>query len=135
VNAAPRSTLVRRFAAAIGVALLAAACGGQAVERTGFLTVTWRIDGTRDPALCADYGVEAMELAVYDRYENFVGEVEAPCQDFATTVELPPDLYHVDATLIGFADEAKSDTALLEDLDVFEDSELVVDVDYPPDWF
>ena len=132
MNATP---FLRRFAAALGVAVLAAACGGNAVERPGFLTVSWRIHGTVDPAFCADYGAEAMELAIYDRYENFVGEVEAPCEDFATTVELPPDLYHVDATLIGFADEAVSDTALLLDLDVFSDSELVVDVDYPPDWF
>lgn len=134
MNAARRSPLVRRLAAALGVAILAASCGGVA-ERTGFLTVSWRIHGTADPAFCADYGIEAMELAIYDSYENFVGEVEAPCEDFAATVELSPDLYHLDATLVGFSDEAKSDTALLENLDVFADSELVVDVDYPPDWF
>ena len=100
-------------------------------ERTGLLTVDWSILGTFDPGLCSFYGIDAMEIVVYDRFENFLLESEAPCEDFVTSIELFPDLYHADATLVGFADEAITVTEPLDNLEIFSDSELVVSVDYP----
>lgn len=102
---------------------------------TGYLTVNWSIEGTYSPSLCGYYVVDAMEVVVYDRYGDFVTEVEAVCEAFGVSIELYPGFYTADVTLVGFRDEAATVTHALYDLRVARDSDLVVDIDFPPSSF
>jgi len=101
-------------------------------SRTGFLSIDWTIEGVDDPYLCDYYVVDAMELVLYDRFGYIVTEIEAPCEDFTVTIELSPGIYDADATLVGFRDEAATFTEPLDGLDVVPDTELVVEMDFPP---
>lgn len=130
---------VRRATASLPLLLAAGLAGPGCVVATdtgpvladGLLTVDWSIAGSLDPGLCVAYAVDAMEVVIYDRFGDFVTEVEAPCEAFTLTVALYPDLYHADATLVGFYDESASVTEPLDGLDIIEDTELIVEVDYP----
>ncbi len=104
-------------------------------ERTGFLTVEWSIEGTFDPFLCDFYVVDEMEVVVFDRFGNFVLDEDAPCEDFVMTIELFPDLYHAEATLVGFADESATITEPIDNVEIFSGTELVVELDFPPGSF
>lgn len=101
------------------------------VDETGLLTVQWSIEGTRSASLCAFHDVDAMELVIYDRFDDAALEIEAPCEAFSLTTELPPGVYYGEATLVGFFDDAATVTEPLEGLEIFEDTELVVEVAYP----
>jgi len=102
---------------------------------TGYLTVQWSIEGAYLPSLCAYYVVDAMEVIVYDSYGDFVTEVEAACESFAVSIELYDGWYSADVTLVGFRDEAATGTYPFYDLHVVRDTDLVVDIDFPPSSF
>lgn len=97
----------------------------------GTLTIAYTIDGTLDPFLCSYYGVTDAELVVYTWRGDFVTEQYAPCDYFEISAALLPGSYTADLTLVDAVDRARSVTKPLHDLDVFSDTELVVDVDFP----
>jgi len=100
---------------------------------SGALTVNYTIEGSTDPALCSTYGAADVELVVYTGRGAYVTERQAPCSDFWIGVSLDPGLYSADITLVDVGDRAVSVTKPLYSIDVVEDTELVIDVDFPPD--
>ena len=102
-----------------------------ATATTGTLTVTWLMAGTTDSSLCAGYGADSLELAVYDSAGNEVTTVEAPCESFATTVELPEGRYTANATLVDSALRARSVTKPLSAIDIVAGTDLTIDLDFP----
>lgn len=97
----------------------------------GTLTVSWTIDGLDDPADCDFYGIDRLELSVYDVFDDAVLTSYPYCEDFAVSVSLPEGFYSADVTLVDRLNQAVTTTQTLDSLDVFEDEELIVPVDFP----
>lgn len=100
----------------------------------GTLTVEWSIAGRFVPADCAAFGADFFELVIFDG-GSFATEVNAPCEAFAVSIELPEGVFDADATLVDAADFAVTVTEPLDDLVILEGTELVVSIDYPPGSF
>ncbi len=96
----------------------------------GTLTLEWSIAGYTDPIDCYDNRADYLELVVYDRFDRYVAEVEAPCDAFNVSIDLPDGLYNADATLIDTFDRAATVTFPLDQLDVRSGTELVVPLDF-----
>jgi hypothetical protein len=95
----------------------------------GALTVEWTIGDRTDPLDCFDFGVDRLELVISGPAEDI--EVEAPCEDFITSVDLYQGRYVADATLVDTFDRAATLTEPIDAIDIIADTELVVDIDFP----
>ena len=101
----------------------------------GSLTVEWTIDGQTNPADCADFAVDRLELVVYTGSDELVDEFEPLCESFSVTVDLFEGYYYGDATLVDSFDGAATFTEPLEDIDIVAGTDLVISVDFPVDSF
>ncbi|WP_437737513.1 hypothetical protein [Sorangium sp. So ce1335] len=127
----PSLTLLAALAAPAAGCVIEARHDPPPPHSAGTLTVAYTIDGTIDPFLCSDFGVTDAELVIYTRRGDFVTEQYAPCDYFEISAALLPGSYTADLTLVDAVDRARSITKPLYDLEVFSDTELVVDVDFP----
>ncbi len=101
----------------------------------GTLTVNWTIDGLREPLDCEDFGVDRLELVIYDPGGAVVDELSPFCEAFGVSVDLPEGSYFADVTLVDSFDRSATLTETLEALDIIEGTDLVVGVDFPVDSF
>jgi len=128
------------FAAALAAAVQLSGCffvadDGGGPPPTGTLTVHWTIDGQRSSLDCADFGVDRLELVVYDESGAEVDEVEPFCESFVVSLDLFEDSYFADVTLVDSGDRAATLTKTLNALDIIEGTDLDVAVDFPVDSF
>ncbi|XXY54549.1 hypothetical protein WME91_25795 [Sorangium sp. So ce269] len=97
----------------------------------GSLTVEWTVSRRSDPRACSRYSNADFELIVY-RGSREVAREYARCEDFALTLDLPPDEYRAYATLVERDDERPVTTTLpLEEIRIVNGAELNIDVDFP----
>jgi len=127
-------------AASLGVALQLSGCFVVADDDrsplpVGTLTVGWTIDGQRSSFDCDDFGVDRLELVIYDESGATVDEVEPFCESFAVSVDLVEGFYFADVTLVDSADRSATLTKTLDDLDIIDGTDLDVAVDFPVDSF
>jgi hypothetical protein len=133
----------KRYALLPSLALAAALVSGCFIETTdrrpspspvgmGTLTVLWTVDGSIDPDACYDLGGGPID---FELLIDTGDEAQAPCEDFGLSVDLRPGNYTGYVTLVDLNDDAVTTTLPLEDLVVVEDTELTVDVDFPPGSF
>jgi len=101
----------------------------------GTLTVDWTIDGQRSSRDCADFGVDRLELVIYDESGAKVDELEPFCESFAVSVDLVEGSYFADVTLVDSADRSATLTKTLEAIDIIDGTELDIAVDFPVDSF
>src|SRR5688572_17026399 len=101
----------------------------------GSLTVEWTIDGQQNPADCAAFAVDRLELVLYTGADEFVDEFEPVCESFGVTVDLFEGLYYGDATLVDSFDQAATFTEPLDDIDIIADTDLNIVIDFPIDSF
>jgi hypothetical protein len=101
----------------------------------GTLTVEWTIEGLTDPADCAAFGVDRLELRLYVDVDRFVEEVEPLCESFAVSLDLVEGRYFADATLVDSFDRSATVSEPIDDILVVEGTELVVSLDFPFDSF
>ena len=129
--------------ALIGVAAAAPACVVDdddpdrvvVVDPPGTLTVDYTIYGERIPSDCAYYGASDVELVVYDDLGYVIAGQYAPCDFFTVSIDLYAGYYSADVTLVDPYNYAVSVTSVLQDLEIVRDTELVVNVDFPPGSF
>ena len=69
---------------------------------------------------------------VFDSFGGAFVAADAPCDGFAISIELPEGDYSADATLVDDFNHAVSVTLPLDGLRVIEDTELTINVDFPP---
>lgn len=100
-------------------------------EDPGTLTLGWTVEGLQEPADCAFYGIDRLELTVYDLFEDPVVTSYALCEDFELSIGLPEGFYSADATLIDGLDRAVTRTQLVDSIDIFENEELYIPIDFP----
>lgn len=96
----------------------------------GILTAEWTVDGWSDPEACYDFGARDFELIVYGSVDT---EIEARCDEFVLSLEVPEGRYAIDATLVDRHDHAVTTTLALDDVYVYAGEELVIPIDFPPD--
>jgi hypothetical protein len=100
----------------------------------GTLEVFWTIDGATDPFDCADFGVDRMELQIYDG-GRLVDEFEPFCEDFGISIDLFDGIYDGTATLVDSFDNAATVPEPLEAIDIIAGTTLTIDIDFPIDSF
>jgi len=98
---------------------------------SGSITVRWTIASTTSPVQCSYYGIDSLELVVYDEAGEPVVTTDAPCEAFSVRVELSPGVYHADATLVDERKKPRSLTLPLNDLEVKTGTDLALDIDFP----
>lgn len=119
------------------IALCAAALGlpGCVVvtddDGIGTLTVEWTIDGLRDPADCAAFDVDRLELVLFTRSGRIVEEIEPLCESFGVSVDLVEGRYFGDVTLVDGFDEPATFTQPIDDIVIIEATDLAVHIDFP----
>ncbi|HWO09696.1 MAG TPA: hypothetical protein VNN80_09465 [Polyangiaceae bacterium] len=101
----------------------------------GTLTLAWSVDGAVEPADCAFYGIDRLELTVYDIFDDPLVTSYALCEEFELSIRLPEGYYSADATLIDSFDRSVTRTQVIDDIDIIEDEELYIPVDFPPRFF
>ena len=126
--------------ALLGVAAAAPACVVDdddpdrvvVVDPPGTLTIEYTISGETIPSDCAYYGASDVELVVYDDLGYVIADQYAPCDFFSVSIDLYSGYYSADVTLVDPYNNAVSVTSVLQDLEIVRDTELVVNVDFPP---
>lgn len=101
----------------------------------GTLTLNWTIDGQTNPDDCAAFGVDRMELVLYEGGDYVVDEVEPLCEAFSVSVDLLDGIYYGDVTLVDSFDRAATTTLPVDDIDIRAGTELVIPVDFSLDSF
>jgi hypothetical protein len=97
----------------------------------GTLTVLWTIDGQTNPDDCAAFGVDRMELVLYEAGDYVVDEVEPLCEAFGISIDMLDGLYYGDATLVDSFDRAATVTLPVDDIDIIAGTELEIPIDFP----
>jgi hypothetical protein len=100
----------------------------------GTLVVDWTVDGSKDPAACADFGVDSVDIVVLTRRGELVDELQPYCERFAATVDLVPGAYSIEATLQD-ADGVLITTTVQANARVYDLESTVTPVDFPADSF
>jgi len=125
--------------ASLGAALQLSGCFVTANDDrplpVGTLTVDWSIDGRHSSLDCADFGVDRLELVIYDESGAEVDELEPFCESFAVSADLVEGSYFADVTLVDSADRSVTLTKTLDAIDIIGDTELDITVDFSIDSF
>jgi hypothetical protein len=95
------------------------------------LTVDWTVDGTTDPAQCRQGDAASFDLIVETRAGDLVGEFEGNCEDFETSVDLPPGRYQASAVMLDSRGDDRTTQVDLEPFTLYGGDELILDVDFP----
>jgi hypothetical protein len=96
----------------------------------GTLDTIVTIDGTTDPGLCAYYGIDRVDVAVYDGTDTLVADEQPICEQFGVAFDMPSGPYIIDVTLLAPGGSPLSDTVSVG-VDVFRDDLTILEVDFP----
>jgi hypothetical protein len=120
---------------ALGAVLAStAACSVQTTDhgpRTGFLTVQWSIAGTFSARACADFAVTDVEVVAYDARGSVAGQQTVACESHSAELELYPDTYSADVTMLDARGAARTTTLRLPPTSVYSDTNVTLDTDFP----
>jgi len=100
----------------------------------GTVTVDWSIAGFQDPNDCVDFGVDRLELVIYDGPGDVVDVYDPYCEEFAVSVDLYEGYYFGDVTLLDGFDDPVTLTKEI-DIDIIGDTVLEIPIDFPPSSF
>lgn len=109
-------------------------CGGETevlVPNQGRLTLTWSVESSQSGSACTAVDADHIEIVVFDAFGRQIDVVDANCEDFVVSIDLPAGTYSVDATLVDSADRSASTTLPIDNLRVTGGTELIVDTDFP----
>jgi hypothetical protein len=98
----------------------------------GTFSLEWSIEGDTLGVDCDLVGARRTEVVIFDRFDQWVAELEPRCSAFGVSVDLDAGRYVAEITLVDRFDDAVSFT-LVEPFRVIEDTELIVAVDFSVD--
>ena len=101
----------------------------------GRLELRWTVDEVTDPNVCIQSQAPTLDVVVTTTDGQFVGEFQAACTAFATSVTLSPGSYAGSARLLGPSGQARTTTLNINPFNIVDNSALVVDIDFPADSF
>jgi hypothetical protein len=117
------------------VLLLQAGCGDSPVpeplRQTGYLTLSWTIRSSRDPANCFANGAAGFELVMKDELDLEVARIAVPCYHLMASLQLYEGTYTASARLVDLDDKAQSSVLVLNDLAVQPHAEVTILIDFP----
>lgn len=96
----------------------------------GTLTTSWTLDGSDHPSVCSYYGVDRVDLAVYDVDGDIIVDAQPRCEDFSVSFDIPDGVYSAEITLLAYGGSALSDTVIVP-VDVYVDEITVIQIDFP----
>ena len=106
-----------------------------AVVGDGVLDVDWTIGDAKDSRDCSNEGADSIDVVVTTASGDVVGDFNAYCEAFATSIELAPGTYFGDATLLDAGGHARTTPVDLGRFVIYGDDELSVPIDFPLDSF
>lgn len=131
-------SLARTLVPAFVLALSSTGCILTTHEDTspgpGTLSVAWTVEGSASPAACAANGATSLAIDVYDTSGNRVTTDTVDCEAFVDDIDLDPDTYSIDVTLLDAKNHSITTTITL-DVMIRADAETDVDVDFPSSSF
>jgi hypothetical protein len=101
------------------------------VADAGTLVVDWTVDGVKDPAECDQGHASTIDITVQTADGADVGEFQADCGEFSTSIDLDPGSYIATAVLI---DASGHDATTPVDLNPFRirgNDVLTTPIDFP----
>jgi hypothetical protein len=121
------------------LALCAATSGCIVVDDTnppsstsyGVLTALWTLDNANDVDVCSYYGVDRVDVVIFDDDGYDVGGAQPFCEDFGVSFDVSAGWYSTEVTLLDVNGNIVSDTVGVVDLLVERDNEVIVDIDFP----
>ncbi len=99
----------------------------------GSMTMSFTIDSSNHASECVYYGADQLEVTLFDAAGAPVITVDAPCEGHDLSVELDEGEYSAEATLIDLDGFPVSDTLVLDAFRVIDQTDLVIDLDFPAD--
>jgi hypothetical protein len=106
--------------------------GDYVVDRgRGTLVVDWTIDGVKDGGECQQGAATTMDVTVQTPSGADVGEFQADCDAFATSIDLPPGSYVATAVLIDDAGDDRTTPIDLNQFRIHDAEELATPIDFP----
>lgn len=133
--------MFKPVAPALCAALLTAACGdggshyaggrGGVVVAGGTLIVDWTVDGLKDPGECQQGGATTIDVTVQTTAGEDMGEYQADCGSFSTSIELPAGAYSATAVLVDDAGHDHTTPVDIEPFHIHGDDELTTPIDFP----
>jgi hypothetical protein len=101
----------------------------------GRLVLQWTVEGSTDPNLCAVGGAAAIDITIRTVNGLDVGEFQAPCDDFATTIStLSEGSYTANAVLVGSGNQQRTTEIDVSPFTMTR-ADLVIPLDFPASSF
>jgi len=109
---------------------------GPPVSVAGSLTLRWTVDEVTDPNVCIMGGAANLDIVLTTSSGQFIGEFAAPCTSFSTTISsLAAGDYGGTAQLLDSAGRARTTVINIQPFTILDNSNLIVDLDFPADSF
>jgi hypothetical protein len=125
------------LAALMGTAL--SGCFVGVDDRGGYaddaiFSVEWRIDGSRSPAACFDFGVDAAYVTIESRFGT-EQEATVDCEDFGVDFYVQPGDYWATVELLDRTERPISSVVETREMPLFAGDDEYVVAEFPPDAF
>ena len=102
---------------------------------SGLLVLDWTIDRTANPDQCEQSDAPTLDVTVTTPGGAFVGDFQAPCRAFVTSVDLPAGNYNADARLLDPSGSDRTTSVRIGAFTIFGNDQLSVPIDFPPSSF
>jgi hypothetical protein len=96
--------------------------------------VEWRIDGSRSPAACFDFGVDAAYVTIESRFGT-EQEATVNCEDFAIDFYVEPGDYWATVELLDRTGRPISSVVETREMPLYAGDDEYVVAEFPPDAF
>jgi len=109
---------------------------GPPVPVAGSLTLRWTVDEVTDPNVCIMGNAATVDIVITTSAGQFVGEFSAACASFASTISsLAAGGYAGTVQLLDSGGRARTTVIDLQPFTILENSNLIVDLDFPANSF
>jgi hypothetical protein len=121
---------------AVAAALASSSCFFEVdhTPRQGTLVIDWTVDGSKSPAACRHFRADTLDIVIHTSDGIFVDELREYCGSFATSIDLLPDSYAIDAVLLD-VNGVELTSAVTDRLPVYRYETSVSAIDFPADSF
>ncbi|HEX7478274.1 MAG TPA: hypothetical protein VF331_10745 [Polyangiales bacterium] len=134
-RARPETAAMGIASCAFGLIVLAAGCLGSSStgggRSDGTLVVDWTINGTTDPSRCTQSAATTLDVIINTASGNFVGEFQADCAAFATSIDLPAGRYTANAVLLDARGTERTTQLDIGAFRILGGDSLDVPIDFP----
>ena len=70
-------------------------------------------------------------VTVYSRGGRVLGDYEQDCEEFATSIPLPPGDYTADAVILDYDGHERTTSVEISPFSIYGDDSVILDIDFP----